>query len=222
MAQVLAMQNRLFERMMANTKNLGAALAEGATQGQSKLANVQHTRPPTFSPAADPLDADDWLCDIEAKLTLAHCDETEKATYAIHYLQGAAADWWNICKTLIPPEEPITWTVFKEGFRSAHIPAGLMEIKRSKFLALKQGNQTFMEFLNQFHYLSRYATEEMLTEGMKVKFCRECLNLEPKHALSAHEIHGMKTLVDKALQVEESVKEVLKNHKRKCVATDIL
>ncbi|KAF0930290.1 hypothetical protein E2562_031936 [Oryza meyeriana var. granulata] len=86
MAQVLAMQNRLFERMMANTKNLGAALAQGATQGQSKLADVQRTHAPTFSFAADPLDADDWLRNIEAKLVLARCDVTEKATYAAYYL----------------------------------------------------------------------------------------------------------------------------------------
>ncbi|KAF0896785.1 hypothetical protein E2562_028088 [Oryza meyeriana var. granulata] len=58
----------------------------------------------------------------------------------------------------------------------------------------------------------------MLTEDKKVKLYRERLNPELKHALSAHEIHSMKTLVDKALRVEESVKEVLEDHKRKWVA----
>ncbi|KAF0900935.1 hypothetical protein E2562_037049 [Oryza meyeriana var. granulata] len=125
---------------MANTKNLSVVLAQGATQGQSKLADVQRTHPPTFSCTADPLDADDWLRDVEAKLVLAHCDETEKATYAAYYLQGATAAWWEIYKTLIPPDEPITWAVFKVGFRSAHVLAGLMEIKRREFLTLKQGN----------------------------------------------------------------------------------
>ncbi|KAF0901214.1 hypothetical protein E2562_038518 [Oryza meyeriana var. granulata] len=188
MAQALAMQNHLFERMVANTENLGAAaLAQGATQGQLKLADVQRTHPPTFSSTANPLD-------------------------------GAAAAWWESYKTLIPLDEPITWAVFKEGFRSAHVLAGLMEIKRREFLALKQGNQTFLEFLNQFNYISQYATKEMLTEDRKVKLCCECLNLELKHALSAHKIHSMKTLVDKALRVEESVKEVLEDLRHKWVA----
>ncbi|KAF0935574.1 hypothetical protein E2562_034757 [Oryza meyeriana var. granulata] len=204
--------------MMANTENLSAALAQGVTQGQSKLADVQCTHPPTFSSTADPLDADDWPRNIEAKLVLARCDETEKATYAAYYLHGAAAAWWLSYKTLIPPDECITWAMFKEGFQSVHVPAGLMEIKRREFLALTQGNQTFLEFLNQFNYLSRYATKEMLTEDRKVKLCHEHLNPELKHALSAHEIHSMKTLVDKALRVEESVKEVLKDRKRKWVA----
>ncbi|KAF0894749.1 hypothetical protein E2562_003634 [Oryza meyeriana var. granulata] len=93
-----------------------------------------------------------------------------------------------------------------------------MEIKRREFLALKQGNQTFLEFLNQFNYLSRYATEEMLTKDRKVKLCRECLNPELKYALSAHEIHSMKTLVEKALRVKESVKEVLEDLRCKWVA----
>ncbi|KAF0898781.1 hypothetical protein E2562_011860 [Oryza meyeriana var. granulata] len=166
---------------MANTKNLGAALTQGATQGQLKMADVQHTHPPTFSFVADPLDADDWLRDIEAKLVLVCCDGTEKAAYAAYNLQGTAAAWWQSYKTLIPLDEPITWTVFKEGFRSAHVLSGLMEIKRREFLALKQGNQTFLEFLNQFNYLSQYATEEMLTEYRKVKLCRRRLNPELKH-----------------------------------------
>lgn len=41
MAQVLAMQNRLFERMVQNTENLGAALLNNAGQAQSKLGEVQ-------------------------------------------------------------------------------------------------------------------------------------------------------------------------------------
>ncbi|KAF0889788.1 hypothetical protein E2562_031906 [Oryza meyeriana var. granulata] len=77
--------------MMANTENLGAALTQGATQGQSKLADVQCTHPPTFSSASNPLDTEDWLRDVEAKVVLARCGDTEKATYAAYYLQGATA-----------------------------------------------------------------------------------------------------------------------------------
>ncbi|KAF0928269.1 hypothetical protein E2562_039339 [Oryza meyeriana var. granulata] len=157
--------------MVANTKILGAALAPNANQRQSKLADVQRTRQPTFSSTTNPLDADDWLHDIEAKLILTCCDEMEKAAYAVHYLPSTAAAWWESYKTLNPPDKLITWTVFNEGFQSAHILAGLMEITRREFLALKQGSQTFMEFLNRFNYVSQYATEEMPTKARKVKLC---------------------------------------------------
>ncbi|KAF0895539.1 hypothetical protein E2562_013621 [Oryza meyeriana var. granulata] len=128
----------------------------------------------------------------------------EKAAYAAHYLQGAAAAWWESYKTIIPADEPITWAVFKEGFRSTHIPDGLMELKRKEFLNLKQGDMPFMDFLNCFNYLARYSLEEVTTEARKVKLCRDRLNPEMEYALSAHEIHSMKSLVDKALRVESS------------------
>ncbi|KAF0890035.1 hypothetical protein E2562_035834 [Oryza meyeriana var. granulata] len=35
----------------------------------------------------------------------------------------------------------------------AHIPDGLMDLKSKEFLNLKQGNISFMDFLNRFNYL---------------------------------------------------------------------
>ncbi|KAF0903313.1 hypothetical protein E2562_026589 [Oryza meyeriana var. granulata] len=118
-------------------------------------------------------------------------------------------------KTLIHADEPIPWIVFKEGFRSTHIPDGLMELKRKEFLNLKQGDMPFMDFLNRFNYLARYAHEEITTEARKVKLYRDRLNLETDYALSAHEIYSMKSLVDKALRVESSEKKVMEEQKRK-------
>ncbi|KAF0908997.1 hypothetical protein E2562_030538 [Oryza meyeriana var. granulata] len=83
-----------------------------------------------------------------------------------------------------------------------------MELKRKEFLNLKQGDMPFMDILNRFNYLARYAPEEITTEARKVKLCRDRLNLETEYALSAHEIHSMKSLVDKALRVESSGKKL--------------
>jgi hypothetical protein len=77
---------------------------------------------------------------------------------------------------------------------------------------------SFMEFLDCLNYLGHYATLEMPTEARKFELCRDRLNLELKHALSAHKISSMKTLADKALRVEASEKEVLEDRKRKWVA----
>ncbi|KAF0899650.1 hypothetical protein E2562_021349 [Oryza meyeriana var. granulata] len=141
--------------MVANNESIGVTMAQNLNHGQSKLADFQRTHSLNFSSATDPLDTDDWLRDIEAKLNLACYDEREKAAYAVHYLQGTTAAWWESYKTLIPANEPITWAVFKEGFRSTHIPDGLMELKRKEFLNLKQRDMPFMDFLNCFNYLAR-------------------------------------------------------------------
>mgnify|MGYP003703124813 CR=1 FL=1 len=193
-------------------------MAQQANQAPSKLADVQRTHPPHFSSTADPLAADDWLRDIKIKLNLCQCDPVEKATFAAYYLQGASAAWWETYKTLIPPDEPINWTVFWEGFISAHIPPGLMEIKKKEFLNLKQGNMTFMEFMERFNYLGRYVAADMNTEAKKVELCRDRLAPELNHAITAHEITSMKSLVEKALRVESSEKEVVEDRKRKWAA----
>ena len=56
----------------------------GGHQQRGGLAEFLRTQPPTFSRSEDPLDADDWLRLIERKLTIAQCQEHEKALFASH------------------------------------------------------------------------------------------------------------------------------------------
>ena len=42
---------------------------------RSKLQDFQRTRPPQFSQATNPLEADDWLRTMEKKLEIARVDE---------------------------------------------------------------------------------------------------------------------------------------------------
>src|SRR6266542_4004968 len=62
---------------------------------QSKLRDFLSTRPPEFSHALEPLDADDWLKVVESKLLISQCSDREKVLYATHQLTGIAADWWT-------------------------------------------------------------------------------------------------------------------------------
>ena len=39
-------------------------------------------RPPVFSHATDPLEADDWLRAVEKQLNIAQCDDQQKVLYA--------------------------------------------------------------------------------------------------------------------------------------------
>ena len=53
----------------------------GQYQQQSKLSELQKTRPPTFSHTDKPLEADDWLRDMERKLIIAQCLDREKVLH---------------------------------------------------------------------------------------------------------------------------------------------
>ena len=91
-----------------------------------------------FSHTDKPLEADDWLRDMERKLNIAQCTDQEKVLYAPHYFSGTAASWWeNICHTH-PNGADMTWEQFKENFQGAHIPNSIMKFKKREFEDLKQ------------------------------------------------------------------------------------
>src|SRR6187551_4120567 len=94
-------------------------------------------RPPTFSKATDPLQADDWLKAVERQLDIAQCNDREKVLYAGGQLQGPALDWWDSYQYAHPNRDQITWQEFRDSFRSHHVPEALMVLKK-EFLALKQ------------------------------------------------------------------------------------
>src|SRR6266498_371883 len=62
---------------------------------QSKLRDFLSTKPPEFSQAIEPLDADDWLKVVESKLLISQCSDREKVLFATHQLTGSVADWWT-------------------------------------------------------------------------------------------------------------------------------
>ena len=50
----------------------------------STLQDFQQTKPPSFSSASDPLEADDWLRTMSKKLEIARVEEQDKVPFATH------------------------------------------------------------------------------------------------------------------------------------------
>jgi hypothetical protein len=59
---------------------------------RDRLGDFRRTKPPTFSYAVEPTDADDWLKSIEKKLQVVQCNNREKVLLTSHQLSGPAAD----------------------------------------------------------------------------------------------------------------------------------
>ncbi|CAO2175551.1 unnamed protein product [Urochloa humidicola] len=95
-------------------------------------------RPPTFSHAADPLEADDWLKTVDKMLNIAQCTDRENVLYASGRLEGTAGDWWDAYTAAHANADTITWQEFRDRFRAHHIPAGLVKLKKKEFTTLKQ------------------------------------------------------------------------------------
>jgi hypothetical protein len=173
------------------------------------------TKPPTFAGSADPIEADDWLKDMRRNLNLVNVNAQDRVKFAAHQLKGVAADWWeNYCEAH-DDAEGITWNEFSEAFRTAHIPAGLMELKRDEFRALVQGKMTVSEYWDRFTQLSRYGRADIPTEADKISKFLRGLNLGLKDRLVSHEFANFQSLVNKAILQENSKRELDEHRKRK-------
>ena len=73
----MAMQLQLLQALAQNQINQPApAPAQApAVPPQSKLGEFIGTRPLTFAGSVDPLEADDWLKNVEKKLILTQCND---------------------------------------------------------------------------------------------------------------------------------------------------
>ncbi|XP_066374944.1 uncharacterized protein [Miscanthus floridulus] len=123
--------------MAQSMQNMGNGNGNAPPQVRDKRGEFLKGHPLVFKHSTDPLQADDWLRAIERQLEIAQCDDKEKVLYASRQLQGAALDWWDSFSFGRTEANPITWPEFRSAFRSHHVPAGLMKLKKKEFLALK-------------------------------------------------------------------------------------
>ena len=107
-----------------------------------------------FTKADEPLEADDWLRTMEQKFDLILCTEMQKPVFAAQQLRGVAGAWWANLVAMQPAGIPITWAKFRTAFRAHYILEGVMAMKLDEFLALKQGDQTVMQYVGRFNHLS--------------------------------------------------------------------
>jgi hypothetical protein len=127
--QVLAMQAQMLQTIQQTLVNLHAQ-PQAPPPLRDRLGDFQRTKPPTFSYAVEPIDADDWLKSIEKKLQVVQCNNHEKVLLASHQLSGPAADWWDAYVEAHEEPESINWPEFRAAFHAHHVPQGVIKVKK--------------------------------------------------------------------------------------------
>ena len=94
-----------------------------------------------FSSSTEPIVADDSVRKIRRELTTAGCTDAERVRFAAHQLDGPVASWWENVSTTYPIAT-VTWDQFQQAFRTAHVSAGAMSLKKCEFRNLCQGSCT--------------------------------------------------------------------------------
>jgi iron uptake system EfeUOB component EfeO/EfeM len=147
LADVMEVQTQLMQtitHMLAqNNNNNHMAQHHNVPEGfQKKVENFNKLRPPTFDNSADPMDADNWLREMEKKLELTKLTEEECVTVAAHQLIPTASAWWDsYCDSQLDPLH-IGWDEFVEAFRDHQIPEAVMDRKANEFRHLKMGGMS--------------------------------------------------------------------------------
>ena len=103
--------------------------------------------------------------------------DAEKVKFAAHHLEGPATSWWeNFTATF--PVDTVTWDQFQQAFRTAHVSAGAMAMKKREFRNLHQGGRTDGQYVEDFSKLARYAPDDVATDAAKQEKFLEGLNDE--------------------------------------------
>jgi hypothetical protein len=220
--QLITTQNQLMQAVLQTLNNMQPNQQAHQQQApppppphQSCLAEFLRTRPTTFSQAKDPMEAEDWLNGVEKKLVIAQCTDHEKVLFAAHQLFGTTANWWETYCNTHADVDSIMWNEFKACFRNHYVPRGTMKLKKKEFADLKQGGMTVNEYLNSFIQLSRYASDDINTDEKKHDMFLNGLNDDIQFQLLNTDYADFQHVVDKAIVIENKIKEMEKDGKRK-------
>jgi hypothetical protein len=90
-----------------------------------------------------------------------------------------------------------------------------MKLKKKEFADLKQGGMTVNEYLNSFIQLSIYAPNEINTDEKKHDMFLNGLNDDIQFQLLNTDYADFQHVVNKAIVIENKIKEIEKDGKRK-------
>jgi hypothetical protein len=123
---------------------------------RDRLGDFQCTKPLTFSHAAEPMDAHDWLKSVEKMLQVVQCNKRERVLLSSHQLSRPTTDWWDAYVEGHEEPKRINWLEFRAAFCAHHAPQGVIKLKE-ELQDLKHKSLSVNEYVTKFTQLSRYA-----------------------------------------------------------------
>src|SRR3954466_11754096 len=201
----------MMQQFQLNQEFMQGVIDQLHNQNQNNNQNHQHgvdllgfmrLSPPTFHHPEQPLEADDWLRDVNRQFESAGVNALNYVTFATYLLRGPAAQWWDTHKSSRAEGTVFIWTEFKTAFRARYIPQAIMNRKKAEFRNLTQGGKTVEEYQREFLHLSRYAGSDLPDDASRQEKFREGLNPDIQLALALHTFPDFATMVNQTLTLE--------------------
>jgi hypothetical protein len=109
----------------------------------------------------------------------------------------------------------MTWNEFKTHFHNHYVPHDTMKLKKKEFTDLKQGSMIVNEYLNSFIQLLRFVPKDINTDEKKHDMFLNGLNDDIQFQLLNTDYTDFQHMVDKAIVIENKLKKMGKDGKRK-------
>lgn len=221
LAAMLQQQNQLLQALVTTLTaqaqgNLGNNRPAVHHNGNgSKIADFNRMQPPKFGGSDNPIEADDWLREIEMKLEVVHADDRDKVLLAVQQLRGPALAWWHSYREINGNANEMVWAEFVRIFREQHIPSSVMKLKKDEFRKLRQGGMTVTEYLHKFTELSRYAPEDINDDDKKQEAFLGGLNPEIRTLVEVTTHSDFNTMVNRVITTERNRKAELTKRKHR-------
>ena len=150
--------------------------------------------------------ADHWFMKIENILeAMEITSDTTRIRLAAFQLEGEARIWWRWARTS-RDLEVMTWAEFQELFMGKYFPETARQAKAQKFLELKQGAMTVMDYVARFTKLARFSDDYVTTDLVKVRRFENGLKLSIRARIIGLRLQDMDSMVGTALTIEREIK----------------
>ncbi|XP_074355305.1 uncharacterized protein LOC141694003 [Apium graveolens] len=140
---------------------------------------------------------------MERYFKLVRLGDGQKTIYSPYLLKGEAIYLWDSVKAL-EEVQPVTWTRFKELFLEKYYSRYMQKQMDMKFLELKQGSMTVLEYEKKFIELSRFVTKYVDVDEEKARRFQQGLEYWIRDRMSMFEIGTYDGVVQKAALIESN------------------
>ena len=130
--------------------------------------------------------------------------DAAKIRLAAFQLEGESQVWCDWVRTS-RDLEAMTWAEFQELFMGKYFPDKARHAKAQKFLELKQGTMTVMDYVARFTELARFADDYMATDMAKVRRFENGLKLSIRGRIVGLRLRDMDSMVGTALTIEREI-----------------
>ncbi|GAB2280294.1 hypothetical protein Dimus_039397 [Dionaea muscipula] len=125
--------------------------------------------PSKFKGSGDPIEAGNWLMEMEKILKRIGCPTDFWVSNASFQLKDDAKFWWQgIERKYAGREHALTWDTFVREFHGKYYTVHARAQKKIELLSLKQGDMKISAYDAKFSELSRFAPELVSTEKDKM------------------------------------------------------